>query len=150
MQKIIDIKKPLLRDLEKATKAILQQKGVKPNSELYNNIDWIESEDNKVMTLIALDYFQWVDTGRRSGIMPPVEDLIPWIKKNGIMPSNGMSINQLAFAIANAIKRDGIMGKNYSNSIVETTTDILSEELAEMMADTISTAIVQAIENKNF
>lgn len=150
MEKIIDIKKPLLRDLEKATQVILQQRGVKPNSELYNSVDWIESEDDKVMTLIALDYFQYVDTGRRSGIMPPVEDLIPWIKKNGITPSAGQSINQLAFAIATAIKRDGIKAKNYSNAIIEATTTMLSKELADMMADNICTATVQAIENKNF
>ena len=146
---IIDIKEPLLRDLEKATKVILQRRGVNTSSELYNNLEWIEKDD-KVMTLIALDYFQWVDTGRRAGIMPPPQDLIPWIKKNGITPSQGMSINQLAFVIANAIKRDGIIGKHYSDAILETTSTIISEELADMMAENICAATVQAIENKNF
>jgi hypothetical protein len=146
---IFEIEKALLKDLEKVTKTILIQKGVKNNSDLYKNLEWV-NKDDKFITLIALDYFEYLDTGRRKGIMPPVEDLIPWIKKNNITPRQGQTINQLAFTIANAIKRDGIKGKKYTDAIIESTTDIISDELSDMIAENICDATVEAIENKNF
>lgn len=146
---IIQIKEPLLRDLEKATKAIIANSGIKQNSDLIKSINWIESEDDSIMTLIANDYFIYADEGRRKGVMPPVEPLIKWIKKNNIA-MRGLTVNEMAFIIANAIKRNGVMGKFFSGEIMETTTDIVSEELATTMADNICEAIVQAIENKKF
>lgn len=146
---IVQIKEPLLRDLEKATKAIIAGSGIKQNSDLIKSIKWVESEDDSIMTLIANDYFIYADVGRRKGVMPPVEPLIKWIKKNNIA-MRGMTVNEMAFIIANAIKRNGVMGKFFSGEIMETTTDIVSEELATTMADNICEAIVQAIENKKF
>ena len=146
---IVQIKEPLLRDLEKATKAIIAGSGIKQNSDLIKSISWVESEDDSIMTLIANDYFIYTDVGRRKGVMPPVEPLIKWIKKNNIA-MRGMTVNEMAFIIANAIKRNGVMGRFFSGEIMETTTDIVSEELATTMADNICEAIVQAIENKKF
>lgn len=146
---IVQIKEPLLRDLEKATKAIIANSGIKQNSDLIKSIKWVESEDDSIMTLIANDYFIYADVGRRKGVMPPVEPLIKWIKKNNIA-MRGMTVNEMAFIIANAIKRNGVMGRFFSGEIMETTTDIVSEELATTMADNICEAIVQAIENKKF
>ena len=146
---IVQIKEPLLRDLEKATKAIIAGSGIKQNSDLIKSISWVESEDDSIMTLIANDYFIYADVGRRKGVMPPVEPLIKWIKKNNIA-MRGMTVNEMAFIIANAIKRNGVMGKFFSGEIMETTTDIVSEKLATTMADNICEAIVQAIENKKF
>ncbi len=146
---IVQIKEPLLRDLEKATKAIIAGSGIKQNSDLIKSISWVESEDDSIMTLIANDYFIYADVGRRKGVMPPVEPLIKWIKKNNIA-MRGMTVNEMAFIIANAIKRNGVMGRFFSGEIMETTTDIVSEKLATTMADNICEAIVQAIENKKF
>lgn len=146
---IVQIKEPLLRDLEKATKAIIAGSGIKQNSDLIKSISWVESEDDSIMTLIANDYFIYADVGRRKGVMPPVEPLIKWIKKNNIA-MRGMTVNEMAFMIANAIKRNGVMGKFFSGEIMESTTDIVAEELATTMADNICEAIVQAIENKKF
>ena len=146
---IVQIKEPLLRDLEKATKAIIAGSGIKQNSDLIKSIKWVESEDDSIMTLIANDYFIYADVGRRKGVMPPVEPLIKWIKKNNIA-MRGMTVNEMAFIIANAIKRNGVMGRFFSGEIMETTTDIVSEELATTMADNICEAIVHAIENKKF
>lgn len=146
---IVQIKEPLLRDLEKATKAIIAGSGIKQNSDLIKSISWVESEDDSIMTLIANDYFIYADVGRRKGVMPPVEPLIKWMKKNNIA-MRGMTVNEMAFIIANAIKRNGVMGRFFSGEIMETTTDIVSEKLATTMADNICEAIVQAIENKKF
>jgi hypothetical protein len=148
MIKIVDIDKPLLRDLTKATLAVLEQRGIDSGGDLYKNTKWMESQDDKVMTLISLDYFYAQDTGRKRGIMPPVEPLIDWMKKNNIQPSVGQSYNELAFAIANSIKEYGFKGKYFTGEIMEVSTDILSEELAKSMAKNICDAIVIAIENK--
>lgn len=142
-KQIVEINAAVLRDLKLATEAILNTRKLKGSS-LYSSIDWIQ-KDNKVITLIALDYFEAVDTGRRRGIMPPVEDLIPWLKKNGIHPRKGQTLNQLAFIIANAIKRNGIVGKHYINAIIETSTEIISDDLAEIMSKNICDLIVESL-----
>jgi len=143
---IVEINKALLKDLKKATQAILARKKVSSSSDLYRELEWVQ-KDNKVMTLIALDYFEYVDKGRRSGIMPPPQDLIPWLKKNNIMPRQGQSLNQLAYTIATSIKRNGIKGKKYSNAIIEAALEIGSEELAKSISDNVCTAVVDSIKN---
>jgi hypothetical protein len=142
--KIVEIQKALLTDLKKATLTILNQRQVKSSSNLYNSIEWKEKDD--VIQLIALDYFEWVDTGRRKGTsMIPPQDLIPWMKRVGITPSNGMSYGQLAFVIARAIKRNGIKAKSFTNPIIEASTDIISEELAIVISENICDELVASL-----
>ena len=55
------------------------------DSSLVNSIEW-QYKDN-FFILLANDYFQWVDSGRRPRArMVPIEALISWIKKKGIQP----------------------------------------------------------------
>lgn len=37
-----------------------------------------------VWTLVMADYWKWVDEGRNSGKMPPIEPLINWLRAKGI------------------------------------------------------------------
>ncbi|MGI4834636.1 MAG: hypothetical protein ACRYFK_14365 [Janthinobacterium lividum] len=86
------------------------------------------------LTLVALDYLQWLDTGRKpGGKKVPILAIIAFIKARGLRPRdrvsgryvkhrtstlkgrNGgpdISVNQLAFAIQNAIFRRGILGRH--------------------------------------
>jgi hypothetical protein len=79
--------------------------------------------------------------------MPPAQDLIPWMKKNGISPKGGQSYNQLAFIIGNAIKKFGTKGKFYTEPIVDASTDIIAEELATEISENICNELVAALEN---
>lgn len=146
MQKQIEkIEKELLKDLKKATIAVMKQRKVSQSSNLIKSVEWVEKKD--VFTLIAEDYFEWVDTGRRKGIMPPPQDLIPWMKKVGITPSSKMSYNQLSFIIANSIKKNGIKAKNYTTPIIDVTSDIIAEQVAEGISVAVVDELVEALES---
>lgn len=148
MEKELDkLEKALLADLKKATVAVMKQRKVETSSDLINSVSW--QEKNNVFTLVANDYFEWVDKGRKRGIMPPPQDLIPWMKKNGITPTGGMSYNQLAFVIANSIKKNGIKAKNYTTPIIDVTSDIIAEEYADVISNAIVDELVYSLENFN-
>lgn len=62
--------------------------------------------------------------------MVPIEALIKWIKKKGIQPRYGQSINSLAWAIRKSIYNVGIRPKPFTQQIIGQTIEYLSEELA--------------------
>lgn len=74
------------------------------------------------VTIVAQDYLQWVDTGRRPGAKKiPIEALLLFIKQRGIGQMRGtggkfgkrtISANSLAFAIQTAIFKNGIKGRH--------------------------------------
>ena len=134
-----------IRD-RKSTVSILKTHELKSNADLIKSVDWIVKDN--VITLVANDYFESVDTGRRKGAkMINPQDLIPWMKKNGISPRGNMSYNTLAFIIANSIKKNGIKGKLFTTAIIEAATDIIAEELAVEISENICNELVAAIEN---
>jgi len=56
--------------------------------------------------------YKWVILGRKKGSgkgsRVPIEALVKWIRKNNITPKDGISINQLAWAIQTSIYKNGI------------------------------------------
>lgn len=146
IKEIEKITKALLIDLKKSTLAVIKQKGLKSSSALYNSVEWIDKKD--VITLFANDYFQEVSQGRRRGAaLIPAQDLIPWMKKNGITPRGNMSYNSLAFIIANSIKKNGIKGKLYLSPVIDVATDITAEVLAEGISVAIVNELVESLES---
>jgi len=135
-----DVTKELLNEILEATKILmLEYKGLQ-RSDLVNSLEW-KYEDNQFV-LIANDYFQYVDTGRKPRARKvPIEALIKWIKRKNIVPSNGQSINNLAYAIQTAIFRTGIVAKPYTQRIIGVTIDLLSEELATQLSVLIADEI---------
>ena len=137
----VEINKELLNELNIATAKILQSKRLS-GTDLIKSVDW--QYKNDMFVLIANDYFEYVSTGRRPRARKvPVEDLIKWMKKKGIAPRAGQSYNQVAFAIADAIYKNGIKAKNYINPVIDVTTTLASEELAEQLSEDIATEIAK-------
>lgn len=62
--------------------------------------------DNVVIEVLFNNYIDYIEKGRRPGKMPPVSALKEWAQSRGIPTDNGT-----LYAIANAIKRDGIEGR---------------------------------------
>lgn len=148
MEDFIDnIRKAMLADLKKASIAVMVKRGVDKSSDLVKSVEWQETDN--VMTLIANDYFEWQSTGRAPGQMPPPQDLIPWMKKNGIVATGNMTMNQLAFVIANSIKKNGIKAKAYITPIVDVSTDIIAEEVSEELSEVIVDELVEILEQNN-
>jgi hypothetical protein len=143
---IVKINKALLNDLKKATQVIMKSHDIKSNADLLKSVTWVVTKEG-TLSLEANDYFDVVNVGRKKGSMPPAQDLIPWLKKNAISPRNGQSYNELAFIIANSIKKFGTKGKFYTEPIVDVSTDIIAEELATEISENICNELVAALEN---
>jgi hypothetical protein len=140
-----DIQKGIIKDLNKSTEAILNKNDVDKQSDLIKSIGW--DFKNGHFILEANDYYQYVDEGRKKGSMPPVDDILRWLKDNSIRPSGNMTIGQLAFVIARSIKINGIKGKKFGDKVVDISTDIISEQIAEDLSIQIVDEIINSIEN---
>lgn len=95
---------------------------------LINSIGFqiVVNEQQVSLEILAADYFQWVDQGRRpGGKQPPIQPLIQWISVKGLTPpqrrsrtgrfTKGTTVQRqtsLACAIAKSIQRNGIKGVN--------------------------------------
>lgn len=75
------------------------------------------------------DHYEFIDEGRKPGKRPPTRAIIQWIKEDRIIIPSGMNINQFAFLVARSIGRRGIKPRPF--------TDILADEIAEIIADYI-------------
>jgi hypothetical protein len=71
-----------------------------------SRISFGSNSDNVVIELLLGNYINYIEKGRRPGKMPPISALKEWAQSRGISTDNST-----LFAIANAIKRDGIEGR---------------------------------------
>ena len=56
-----------------------------------------------------------METGRRKGTLPPVDDILKWVKLGKIVKKDNITDEQLAWAIARKIQIDGIKVPNEHN-----------------------------------
>ena len=128
----VDITKEIINEITAATKQLLIASKL-GNSEMFKSIEWTYRND--AFMLIANDYFQWVNSGRRPRARKvPVTALLKWMKKKNIVPQKGQTYNQVAFAIQNAIYKQGIKSRNYVNPIIGVTLDILEVFIADQLS----------------
>lgn len=131
----------LIPELQKSTIDIMLRKGIKKQSNLIRSVEY--KTQNKGISMLANDYLFYTSEGRRPFVKKvPVTDLIDWIKRYNIRPNKNMSINQLAFAIQNSIYKNGIVGKNFFNKIIDTTSDITEETIADDLSEAIADEVV--------
>lgn len=77
-------------------------------------------------TLYGSSSFNYIEVGRPSGGMPPLDNIKEWIKSKGLQPREGGTISGLAYAIATKIKNEGT--QLYANNEVR---DIYTNEVGE-------------------
>lgn len=95
-----------------AYRAELIANGKRASGELIRSIKGevkIENEGYSAVLNVA-DYYKYVEYGRRKGgKMPPVSAILKWVEVKPVIPrENGISKEQLSWAIAKKIQRDGI------------------------------------------
>ena len=136
----VRIAKEFIKEITSLTQLVLAQNKL-AGTDLEKSVEWVY-RDNQLV-LLANDYFLWVSTGRRKGARKvPVEALIQWMKKKGVAPKNG-DYNGTAFAIQNAIYKNGITARNYINPITEDVSSVTAEYLATMLSEIIATTIAK-------
>lgn len=111
------------------------------NTKLQDSIEATVKGNDTIIAYMA-EYGQWVISGRRKFVKKvPVAALLLWIQEKGITPRsiNGkqMSTNQLAFAIQNAIYKNGIKGR-----------DFITPAVGDEFLDLAESMILEALEKE--
>lgn len=131
----------LIPQLNKITIDYMSRSGVKKQSDLSKSTKF-EITD-KGLVLEANYYFQYVSSGRRRGVRKvPIRALISYIKDYGLVPRAGQTINQLAFAIQTSIYKQGINPKNYYEKIIDATSDVTEQVVADELVEDIADEVV--------
>lgn len=90
-------------------------KGKNASYQLMNSVHYSVTHEGQTfaVSLSLLDYWKFIEYGRRPGKYPPPEAILQWIKIKPIIPTTGKdgrmpSLKSLAFLIGRKIYREGI------------------------------------------
>jgi hypothetical protein len=134
-----NISTQIIKEITAASKILMETYKL-GNTDLIKSMEWQYKED--YFMLIANDYFQWVNSGRRPRARKvPVEALIKWMKRKNIVPSKGQTYNGLAFVIQNSIYKVGIKARKFTDPIIGQTLDILENYIADSLSVQIADEI---------
>jgi len=137
----LDVTEEIIKEITAATKKVVEYYKL-GNTDLIDSIEWRYKDD--AFVLVANDYFKYIDSGRRPRARKvPVEYLIKWMRKKGIKPRRGQTINSLAYAIQNGIYKAGIRAKKLLDPIINVTMDILAIYIAEDLSFQIADEIAE-------
>ena len=149
--------KELLEDLREITVIAMAQAGIKETSDLSKSVKFYNTKDGIQMKV--LEYYPFVDTGhrvvRRARVKKvPLDVLIEWIKKKGILPRSKttgrfVTVNQMAYAVQMSIYKQGLSGKiktkgkNYGDAVANDVADYTADKLANVLAERIADDLVE-------
>jgi len=102
---------------------ILNQKGITNTGDLADSFTAASTEEG--MTISFNMYGEVVDGGRRAGSFPPIKPIKEWIKQRGLTPKQGQTTEQLAFAVATNIKKNGIRPRPF----IQPTLDDVAQQI---------------------
>ena len=143
----------IIKELEKDIRA----KKLTASKSLIQNIDptnYVETANGVTLAITMVDYYQWVEDGRKRGRRPPIASIEEWIRQKAIQvrKSKGESKQSvlerrrsMAIAIANkiaakgTIKRFGYKGGNFIK-------DVLTPQTIEAIAGSIGDVIGRQVQ----
>jgi hypothetical protein len=121
---------------------------------LIKSVDYkiIKQADETILQLVAADYLEYVDEGRKPGKFPPLKALDKWIVRRGIAPRDkkGKFISRASvkFLIARSIAKNGIKGIHVVRKTIEEVYSKKQELIAEAVSSDIETMIDKIIIKK--
>lgn len=115
------------------------------DSNLIKSIEVIATDDGDlVFDVMANDYIQYIESGRRKGAkLPPPEPIIKWAKRHGI-PSDNSTI----WAIRKAISRDGIRPRPIFEHVIEEIDRKWDNKWSDALFDAVTKIIDEFFEGK--
>ena len=121
---------------------------------LIKSVDYkiIKQADETILQILAADYLEYVDEGRKPGKFPPLKALDKWIVRRGIAPRDkkGKFISRASvkFLIARSIGKNGIKGIHVVRKTIEEVYSKKQELITEAVSTDIETMIDKIIINK--
>lgn len=109
------------------------------NSTLIKNISFSAEGENDIVIRTFFDnYVQYIEQGRAAGKMPPISALEAWAKQRGIPTDNGT-----LYAIANAIKRDGIAARPILATLEREIEQRFEQQWADQLFEALTTELTK-------
>ena len=146
--------KNICQQIADVYKRKMQQANYDPRGQLMN-FNWVTEYNGTSFSLyfVLPDYWIYAEEGRGPGKMPPVDQIVKWIQFKKLVPStkNGGKVpttQQLAFAIAKSIAKNGTKGKHLLQQTIDETYNTLVDKLVDAITDQLEKEIEKDIENK--
>lgn len=115
----------LINPLTKVVKYILNKVGLQ-DSNLFKQMQINITLDRVVISMP--NYAVFVDSGRKpNSKMPPVSDILNWIRRKNISVPNMFTKESFAFAIAKSIAKKGIKPRPFLTQLRENCIDIIKQ-----------------------
>ena len=110
----------------------------------------IKSKANKIeMDLSMLDYYEFVDEGRKAGKQPPIKPILEWLSYPNVLDkigASGLEDTQkegLAFQIARKIGREGTKGTDFYTNVIESR--LVTQDLPKLIQESVGEDIDEQI-----
>lgn len=117
---------------------------------LLNNIEYEITRGDFTYTIYVKmkDYWYYVENGRKAGKMPPIQNILDWIKIKPVLPRPNAkgklpTPQQLAFLIARKIGEEGTEGTQDLRKATDTIWDTFEDRLYEAIDEDVDAAFIQ-------
>ena len=143
----------VLDEYGRAVKDMYQENLVYDNAvasgELLNSVKYIlqHNQSSYEVSLSLLDYWKYLENGRKAGKFPPINKILDWIRVKPVIPRpyNGKlpTEQQLAFLISRKIALHGTKPRD----ILKLTLDEINEEYFVKISDALAKDVEEDIDN---
>ena len=116
-----------------ASKSVTKYGSVNASGKLAKSIRYEATPNN--LKVYALNYFYYVENGRKGGKRPPRSVIRQWIIDKGIKPQGKISIDSLAFLIQRKIGKSGTTAFQQGTKLLE---DVAPKERTDRVRQQIA------------
>lgn len=120
------------------------------SGDLLNNIEYEITRGDFTYTIYVKmkDYWYFVENGRKAGKMPPIDNILNWIRVKPVLPRPNAkgklpTPQQLAFLIARKIGEEGTEGTQDLRKATDTIWDTFEDRLYEAIDEDVDAAFIQ-------
>lgn len=120
------------------------------SGDLLNNIEYEITRGDFTYTIYVKmkDYWYFVENGRKAGKMPPIDNILRWIRVKPVLPRPNAegklpTPQQLAFLIARKIGEEGTEGTQDLRKATDTIWDTFEDRLYEAIDEDVDAAFIQ-------
>lgn len=115
-----------------------------------------ESGSGLLIAIFGEDYLAYQETGRKAGKMPPIKDLMKWVKAKGIA-SEAKEVKRISWAIAINMKKIGMHSNNnkldmskrhFFTKTMEGGKQVINKKLFEMFEKNFDLLVTQFTKDK--